>query len=134
MGLMLLHFLSLKAKLFQYTSIIYTNFFAQNLATIRVLSLSTKFISKRNMRIKKKALTEFKNFRRQRNDKAFFMEKLQALLCKIKSSERKFYFITPVEDTDIKSFCWNLRGDLKRFIKSSFKTSQNLSNQGLYKI
>ena len=78
--------------------------FRQILATIRVLSLGTKFIPKWNMRNKKKALTEFKNFRRQRNDKAFFMEKLQALLSKIKSFERQNYFIPPVEDTDINSF------------------------------
>jgi hypothetical protein len=49
--------------------------FRPNLATISVLSLGTKFIPKWNSHNKKKNFAEFNDFRRQMNNKAFFVGK-----------------------------------------------------------
>ena len=57
------------------------------------------------------------------------MEEKPGVFVKCKDFRVKNYFVPPVEDKDINSFCWNLRDDIDQLIETSFTSRQNLSNK-----
>ena len=60
------------------------------------------------MHNKKQRFAEFNNFRRQINNRAFFVEKTSGIFGQHNEFRVKSYFIPPVEDKDINLFFWNL--------------------------
>ena len=56
----------------------------------------------------------------------FFVEDKPGVLVQYKEFRVKRYFIPPVEDKDINSFCWKLRDEIDNYIELSFNPSQNL--------
>ena len=57
------------------------------------------------------------------------MEEKTVFFVQCKEFRVKNYFVPPVEDNDINSFCWKLRDDIDRFIDTSFISRQNVSNK-----
>ena len=95
-----------------------SNRFRPKLATMRVLSLGTKFIPKWNQCSRKRTFVDFNDFRRKLNTRAFFVEEKPGLFVQCKEFRVKNYFVPPEEDKDIHSFCWELRDEIDNFEKS----------------
>ena len=103
--------------------------FRPNLATIRVLSLGTKFIPKCDQHNCKRTFAVFNDFISKMNNRAFVVEERPGLFVHCKVFRVKNYFVLPVEHKVMNSFCWNLRDDIDNFIDSSFSSGLNLSNK-----
>ena len=57
------------------------------------------------------------------------MEEKPGVFVQCKEFRVKNDFVPPVEDKDINSFFWKLRGGIDKFIDSSFSPGQNHSNK-----
>ena len=78
-----------------------------NLLTSFQPNLATKFIPKWNQYSRKRTYIDFNYFRRKMSNRAFFfVEESSGVFVHCKEFRVKIYFVPPVENKDINSFCW----------------------------
>ena len=104
--------------------------FRPNLATIRVLSLGTKFIPKWDTTKTGNTFKRFNEFKNQMNAKVyFFVESKPGVFEKNKNKCLKNNFVPPTEYMAVNNFCWNVRDGINVLFGSDITEKQNLSHQ-----
>jgi len=104
--------------------------FRPNLATIRVLSLGTKFIPKWRDANLKFVFKKFGDFKRRLQNKMFFTETSPGTFCLQKQFQLKKHFVSRDTFNEIDEFCWQLRDGINEIIENQvkFDVNSNLSS------
>ena len=101
--------------------------FRPNMATIRVLSLGTKFIPKWRDANLKLTFKNFGDFNRKMQNKMFFSETSPGTFKLNKQFHLKTHFVSKETFNEVDEFCWLLRDGIsnlvEKFIKSDFSTN-----------
>ena len=105
--------------------------FRPNMATIRVLSLGTKFIPKWRDTNIKKIFRKFGDFKRRLQNSTFFVETTAGTYCLNKQFRLKNYFVARDSSPEIDEFCWQLRDGINDIMENFAKNdvSSNLSEK-----
>ena len=102
-----------------------------NLATIKVLSLGTKFIPKWKFEKRNTAFKYFNNFVRRMNNKVYFTETKPGVFEKNASFKLKSNFVANIQYKEINLFGWRVREKINEVIEKMVKQKfgQNISNE-----
>ena len=96
--------------------------FRPNMATIRVLSLGTKFIPKWRDTNIKNIFRKFGDFKRRLQNSMFFVETTPGTYCLNKQFRLKNYFVARDSSPEIDEFCWQLRDGINDIVENLQKT------------
>ena len=105
--------------------------FRPNIATIRVLSLGTKFIPKWKFEKRNNAFKHFNDFIRRMHNKVYFTETKTGVFEKNPKFKLKSNFVANTQYKEIEAFGWKIRDRIDNAIESMIKakTKQNISNK-----
>ena len=103
--------------------------FRPNMATIRVLSLGTKFFPKWRDNNLKHTFEKFGEFKRRLQNCMFFSETTPGTFCLDKQFHLKKHFVAPHTFNEVDEFCWQLRDGINDIIENNvkFDNTSNLS-------
>jgi hypothetical protein len=99
--------------------------FRPNMATIRVLSLGTKFIPKWGEANIKNVFRKFGDFKRRLQNSLFFVETTPGTYCLNKQFHLKNYFVAKESSKEIDEFCWQLRDGINDIVENLAKSDIN---------
>ena len=99
--------------------------FRPNMATIRVLSLGTKFIPKWRDTNIKNIFRKFGDFKRRLQNSMFFVETTPGTYCLNKQFCLKNYFVARDSSPEIDEFCWQLRDGINDIVENFAKNDVN---------
>ena len=101
------------------------------MATIRVLSLGTKFIPKWKKANVKQTFQKFGDFQRRLQNAMFFVEKEPGTFCLDKQFRLKSYFVAKETFNEVDEFCWQLRDGINEMVENhvKFDCVSNLSKK-----
>jgi len=105
--------------------------FRPNLATIRVLSLGTKFIPKWKFEKRNNAFKFFNDFVRKMNNKVYFTETKPGVFERNAKFKLKSNFVANIQYKEIDMFGWRVREKINEVIERMVKQKfgQNISNK-----
>ena len=105
--------------------------FRPNLATIRVLSLGTKFIPKWKFEKRNNMFKYFNDFIRRMNNKVYFTETKPGVFERNARFKLKSNFVADIQYKEINSFGWRVREKISQVIEkvAKQKFGQNMSNK-----
>jgi len=103
--------------------------FRPNMATIRVLSLGTKFIPKWRDPNIKHTFKNFGDFNRRMQNNMFFSETSPGTYHLNKKFHLKSHFVSPETFNEVNEFCWLLRDGINDLVEKFIK-SDSTSNLG----
>ena len=95
--------------------------FRPNMATIRVLSLGTKFIPKWRDANLKFAFRKFDDFKRRLQNKMYFLESSPGIFWLDKQFHLKNRFVAENTYNEVDEFCWQLRDGIIELIENQVK-------------
>jgi hypothetical protein len=88
------------------------------MATIRVLSLGTKFITKWRDNNLKHRFKKFGDFKRRLQNCMFFSETTSGTFCLDKQFHLKKHFVASNTFNEVDEFCWQLRDGINNIIET----------------
>ena len=92
-----------------------------NMATIRVLSLGTKFIPKWRDANLKQTFRKFGDFKRRLQNSMFFVETTPGTFGRNKQFHLKNYFVAKDTFNEVDEFCWQLRDGINEMVENHVK-------------
>ena len=105
--------------------------FRPNLATIRVLSLGTKFIPKRKFEKRNNTFKYFNDFIRRMHNKVYFTETKPGVFERNARFKLKTNFVANIKYKEIDLFSWRVREKITEVVEKTLKQKfgQNISNK-----
>ena len=101
------------------------------MATIRVLSLGTKFIPKRKFEKRNDTFKYFNDFIRRMHNKVYFTETKPGVFERNARFKLKTNFVANIKYKEIDSFGWRVREKITEIVEKTLKQKfgQNISNK-----
>ena len=101
------------------------------MATIRVLSLGTKFIPKWRDNNLKQTFKKIGDFKRRLQNNMFFSETTPGTFCLDKQFHLKKHFVAKDTYNEVDEFCWQLRDGIDNIVENTvkFDIQTNLSKK-----
>ena len=91
------------------------------MATIRVLSVGTKFIPKWRDANLKFTFKKFEDFKRRLQNKMYFSETTPGTFCLDKQFHLKSHFVAKDTYNEVDEFCWQLRDGINEMVENHVK-------------